>query len=154
MKNTLLMILLVAAIVGSYFFVDFNSLFNQARGEIKFAQQSDDCDLHKGPCKVTLEDGTSFNLEVFPKDIPLMKTVTFKITSENFKEEMIPLEVYAKNMNMGTQKIKLKKVNDNEYEANVILPTCIRGNMKWNADIVMDKLSHRVGAKFKFKTDY
>ena len=57
-------------------------------------------------------------------------------------------------MNMGTQKIKLKKVNDNEYESNVILPTCIRGNMQWNADIVMDKLSHRVGAKFKFKTDY
>jgi hypothetical protein len=154
MKNTFLMIIFVAAIIGSYFFVDFNSLFNDARGEVKFAQQSDDCDLHEGPCKITLEDGTSFNLEVYPKDIPLMKPVTFKITSENYNKDIISIDVYAKNMNMGTQVIKLKKTSDNNYESNVILPTCIRGNMKWNADIIIDKLSHRVGAKFKFKTDY
>lgn len=154
MKNTIVMIFLVATIVGGYFFVDFNKLFNDARGDVKFVLQSDDCDLHKGPCKISLEDGSSFNLEVFPKDIPLMKPIKFKITSENYDKEIITLAIYAKNMNMGIQKVKLKKINDNSYESNVILPTCIRGNMQWNADIVMDKLSHRVGAKFKFKTDY
>jgi len=154
MKSILAMIFIVAAIVGGYFFVDFNSMFNDARGEVKFVSQNDNCDLHKGPCKISLEDGTSFNLEVFPKDIPLMKSVKFKIISENYTQEDISLDVYAKNMNMGSQNIKLKKIKDNEYESNVILPTCIRGNMKWNADIILDRLSHRVGAKFKFKTDY
>ncbi len=154
MKNILLMFFLVAIIVGGYFFVDFNSLANDVRGEVKFVSQNENCDLHDGPCKVTLEDGTIFNLEVYPKDIPLMKPIRFKIISENFTKDSIPLEVYAKNMNMGKQKIILKKVKNNEYESNVILPTCIRGNMKWNADIILDKLSHRVGAKFKFKTDY
>ncbi len=154
MKNIIAMIFLVSIFAGGYFFVDFSSLFNDVRGEIKFAEQNDKCDLHAGPCKITLEDGTSFKLEVFPKDIPLMKTVKFKIISENYDKPDIPLELYAKNMNMGTQIIKLNKIKENLYESNVILPTCIRGNMKWNADIVMDKVSHRVGAKFKFKTDY
>lgn len=154
MKNTILMIVLVASIVGGYFFVDYNSLFDDARGDVKFALQNQDCDLHDGDCTITLEDGTSFNLEVFPKDIPLMKPVKFKVTSENYDGENIVLAVYAKNMNMGTQNIKLKKIKNNEYESDIILPTCIRGNMKWNADIVMDKVSHRIGAKFKFKTDY
>jgi len=154
MKNILAMIFLVAAIIGGYFFVDFGSLLNDARGDVKFVSQNENCDLHNGPCNISLEDGTSFNLEIFPKDIPLMKTVKFKITSENYTKKNITLDVYAKNMNMGTQSIKLKKIKDNEYESSVILPTCIRGNMKWNADIILDKLSHRVGAKFKFKTDY
>jgi len=154
MKNIFFMFLLVTALVGSYFFVDFNSLFNDVRGEVKFTSQLDECDLHKGPCDITLEDGTNFALEVFPKDIPLMKTVTFKITSKNYNKDIIPLDIYAKNMNMGTQMITLKKVNNNEYESTAVLPTCIRGNMKWNVDIVLDKLTHRVGAKFKFQTDY
>jgi len=154
MKNIILMTLTVAAIVGGYLFIDFNSLFNDARGEVKFISQNENCDLHNGPCDIVLEDGTRFNLEVFPKDIPLMKPVRFKITSQNYDKEYIPIEVFAKNMNMGKQKVQLKKIKDNEYESNVILPTCIRGNMKWNADIILDKISHRVGAKFKFQTDY
>ena len=154
MKNIFLMFLLVTAIIGGYFFIDFNTLANDVRGEVKFVSQNNNCDLHEGPCKISLEDGTSFNLEVFPKEIPLMKPVRFKITSEKYNENNIVLEVYAKNMNMGTQNIKLEKIKENEYESTVILPTCIRGNMKWNADIILDKLSHRVGAKFKFKTDY
>jgi len=154
MKNIIGMIFLVAALVGGYFFLDFGSLFKDPRGEVVFTSQLDDCDLHKGPCKITLEDGKSFNLEVYPKDIPLMKPVKFKITSENYNEDVLPLAVYAKNMNMGTQMITLKKVNNNEYESTAVLPTCIRGNMKWNVDIVLDKLTHRVGAKFKFQTDY
>lgn len=154
MKSIFLMIFIVVTLVGGYFFVDFKTLFNDARGEVKFAEQLNNCDLHHGPCSITLEDGVNFNLEVFPKDIPLMKPMKFKITSQNYEADTVLLEVYAKNMNMGTQKIKLKKIKDNEYESNVILPTCIRGNMKWNADIILDKLSHRVGAKFKFQTDY
>ena len=148
------MLFLVASIVGGYFFVDFNSLANDMRGDIKFVSQTDKCDLHDGPCEISLEDGTQFMLEVFPKEIPLMKPVKFTVKSEKYDKEELSLEVYAKNMNMGKQKITLKKVTNNQYESNVILPTCIRGNMKWNADIILDKISHRVGAKFKFQTDY
>lgn len=154
MKNIFIMILLVTAIVGSYFVLDFGSLFKDPRGEVKFVAQVDNCDLHNGPCSITLEDGKSFSLEVFPKDIPLMKPLKFRIISDKYDDEILPMAIYSTNMNMGTQLIELKKIKNNEYESTVILPTCIRGNMNWNADIVFDKISHRMGAKFKFKTDY
>lgn len=150
MKDVFLGVLLVIVIVSGYIFIDFNKFIKAENSDVKFTLQSKQCDLHEKPCEIKLENDVSFILEIFPKEIPLMKPLKFKIKTKNYDEETINLFIYATNMQMGTQKIVLNKIKNNEYEAKVILPTCIEGNMIWDTDVVLGK----IGAKFKFKTDY
>jgi len=154
MKNSVVMVLLVISMVVGYFSIDFDSLMSYEQKDVKFTTQNSDCDLHEGPCKIELENKSSFELLVGEKEIPLMKPVKFTITTKNYHKETLPLNIYALNMNMGIQNFTFKKVKENVYESNVILPTCIRGNMNWNAEIILDSVSEKVGAKFQFKTDH
>jgi len=154
MKNSVIMILAVASIVFVYFSIDFDSLLSYEQKDVNFITQHSDCDLHNKPCTIVLENGNSFELEIGQKEIPLMKPIKFTVTTKNYNKPTLPLNIYATNMNMGIQNFNFKKVKDNVYESNVILPACIRGNMKWNAEIILEETQTRVGAKFQFKTDH
>ncbi|RDX33475.1 hypothetical protein DZA31_00730 [Arcobacter sp. HD9-500m-PIT-SAG02] len=154
MKNSVIMLALVASLTFAYFSIDFDSLMSYEQKDVKFITQHHDCDLHTGPCQIVLENGSSFELEVSEKDIPLMKPVKFTVITNNYNKSTLPLHIYATNMHMGIQNFEFKKVKENVYESNVILPTCIKGNMKWNAEIILEESQKRVGAKFQFKTEH
>ncbi|NQY94765.1 MAG: hypothetical protein HRT43_11405 [Campylobacteraceae bacterium] len=154
MKNSVIMVALVASMIFAYFSIDFNALMSYEQKDVKFITQHSDCDLHTAPCQIVLENGKSFELEVSEKDIPLMKPVKFTVTTNNYNKPTLPLQIYATNMLMGIQHFEFKKIKENVYESNVILPTCIRGNMKWNAEIILEEFQTRVGAKFQFKTEH
>ena len=145
-------LLVITAIVGGYFFVDFNKLYNSFRGEVQFSVQDKSCDLHKSECEVIVQDGTKFKLEVFPKEIPLMKELKFQLKSSDKNLDDLTLRIYATNMFMGYFNLKFQNLGNGIYEAKGTLPTCPVGNMKWNADIELDKLSERIGARFQFQT--
>lgn len=151
-KTLIIQIFVIASIVGGYFFIDFNEVYNSLKGEASYITQKSDCDLHKEPCEVITEDGTKFTLEVFPKEIPLMQTLKFKLTSSNDKLENLNLNIYATNMFMGYFNLKFENLGNGLYEAKGTLPTCPVGNMQWNADIELDKITQRTGARFQFQT--
>ena len=151
-KTLIVQLTVIFAIVGSYFFIDFNEVYNSLRGEVKFAIQDKNCDLKKGPCEVTVKDGTKFELEVFPKHIPLMENITFRVKSSNDKLDNLNINIYATNMLMGYFNLKFKNLGNGIYETKGTLPTCPVGNMQWNADIELNKISERIGARFQFKT--
>jgi len=151
-KTLLVQIFVIASIVGAYFFIDFNKVYNSLRGEVEYVTQNTNCDLHKSPCEITTKDGTKFTLEVFPKEIPLMENLKFKLTSSNDKLENLKINIYATNMFMGYFNLKFENLGNGIYEANGTLPTCPVGNMQWNADIELDKITQRTGARFQFQT--
>jgi len=151
-KTLIVQLVVIISIVAAYFLVDFNSVYNSFRGDVQYVTQSSDCDLHKGPCEVVIKDGTKFQLEVFPKEIPLMQNLKFKLTSSNNKLENLDVNIYATNMFMGEFRLKFKKLENGEYEAMGTLPTCPVGKMKWNADIELNKIDERIGARFQFQT--
>lgn len=152
-KSIILPIIGILAIVLAYFFVDFNALYQSFKGEAKFIEQDKKCDLHKTSCTIKIQDGTSFELSVEPKTIPLMKPLKFSIKSNNPDLKDLYVNIYATNMFMGDYKLPLKNLGDGNYESIATLPTCPVGDMQWNADIRVEKIDKTIGARFQFKTD-
>lgn len=143
----------ILAIVLGYFLIDFNALHQSLKGEAKFVIQDKNCDLKKSSCLIKVQDGTTFELDLDPKTIPLMKAIKFKVKSNNHELKDLYLNIYATNMMMGELNTPLKNLGNGNYESIVTLPTCIVGGMKWNADIRIEKLNETIGARFQFKTD-
>lgn len=141
------------SIVLGYFLIDFNAFYQSFKGEAKFILQDKKCDLHEKSCTITIQDGTSFELNIEPKTIPLMQSLKFSIKSNNPNLKDLYLNIYATNMFMGDFNIPIKNRVDGIYEATGTLPTCPAGDMEWNADIRLEKLNETIGARFQFKTD-
>lgn len=152
-KNAILQIGIVLFVVVGYFLIDFSSLYQFFKGEAKLITQNSTCDLHKSSCKIEIQDGTTFDLEINPKSIPLMQSIKFSIKSNKTELKELYLNVYTTNMLMGEFNLPLKNLGNGNYEAIGTLPTCQVGNMKWNADIRIEKLNETIGARFQFKTD-
>jgi len=152
-RDTIIAISIIAVIVVSYFMIDFNALYQSFKGEAQFVTQNKKCDLHKTSCEIKLQNGTTFELEVTPKTIPLMEELTFSIKSNNPNLENLKLNIYATNMFMGEFNLPIKNLGDGNYKAVGTLPTCPVGDMQWNADIRIEKLDKTIGARFQFKTD-
>lgn len=154
MKNkkffTLLFIeILVIVGVASYFFVDSASIYKYFFGDIKYYEQSKNCDLHVKSCSANIPTVGRITFDIEPKDIPLMKPLTFTATTDgDIDKDELDLHIYATNMNMGYYNLKMKKISKNKYQVKNILPTCITGGMIWRAEVVFG----RVGGAFIFKT--
>lgn len=152
-KNAIILVVAIVAIVIAYFFIDFSSLHQSLKGDAQFITQDKECDLHKKSCYVKIQDGTSFELSIEPKSIELMKPLQFLVKSNNSNLKGLYLNIYATNMFMGEFKLPLQNMGKGAYKATATLPTCTVGNMKWNADIRVKKLSKTIGARFQFETD-
>ena len=151
-KTLFLQIFVISIIAGAYLFVDFNKLYASIKGDTSYITQDASCDLHKEACEITIEDGTKFTLEVFPKHIPLMENLRFKVHSSNKDLKNLKLNIYATNMFMGDFFLDLKPQEDGSLEAKGTLPTCPVGKMQWNADLKVEKLTQDIGARFQFQT--
>jgi hypothetical protein len=152
-RNAILQVGVVLFIVVGYFLIDFSSLYQSFKGKAEFITQASSCDLHKSSCSVKIQDGTTFDLEINPKSIPLMQNIKFSIKSNKTDLKELYLNIYATNMFMGEFNLPIKNLGNGYYEAVGTLPTCPVGNMNWNADIRVDKLNKTIGARFQFKTD-
>ena len=152
-KSTILQVAVVLFVVVGYFLIDFSSLYQSFKGEAKFITQASTCDLHKSSCSIEIQDGTTFELDINPKSIPLMQSIKFSIKSNKTDLNELYLNIYATNMFMGDFNLPIKNLGNGNYEAIGTLPTCPVGDMKWNADIRIEKLDKIIGARFQFKTD-
>lgn len=139
---------------GIYFLIDFDkiSFFNSQRDKI-FIKQDKNCDLLQANCTINLSNNQSVTFSVSPKHIPLMKPLTFEAITTNIHKNSLNLKIYATNMNMGIHNFTLSKIAPNRYKGTGILPTCIVGDMVWNADITSKEFLNKKAARFTFKTD-
>jgi len=128
-------------------------LYQSVKAKAEFVTQNKKCDLHKKSCTIKIADGTTFELNIEPKTIPLMQPLKFIIKSNNYNLQGLYLNIYATNMFMGDFKLPIKNIGNGNYEAVGTLPTCPVGDMQWNADIRVEKLTKTIGARFQFKTD-
>ena len=152
LKSAILQVVVVLFIVVGYFLIDFSSLYQSFKGEAQFITQDSNCDLHQSSCIVKIQDGTTFELSINPKSIPLMQALKFEIKSNNKELKDLHLNIYATNMFMGDFNLPIKNLGNGKYEAIGTLPTCPVGNMIWNADIRVEKINKTIGARFQFKT--
>jgi len=139
-------------IVVGYFTIDFNSIYQSFKSEVKYISQDENCNLHKNSCKIIVQDGTELELSIEPKEILLMKPLRFFIKSNKDNLKNLTLNIYAIDMFMGEFYLPIKNLGNGNYEANGTLPACPVSNMKWNADIIIEKPMEDIGARFQFET--
>ena len=142
----------VVVLIGAYVLIDSHDVYQWWVGNTHFAQGNGACDLHVSACEATLNDGSLLSLEIEPKSIPLMKPLQFKVTS-TIDVPSMEIKLFATNMNMGLHTITLKQTSKGTYEGEGMLPTCIMGNMIWQANVILNQLTQSQGAIFTFKTD-
>jgi len=147
-----LSILVLLVLILTYIFVDFNKIY-QSMGPEKELIVQENCDLHHEACEITLQNGKTISLEVFPKTLPLMKPLIFKVYSSNQALDKMPLRIYSTNMFMGSFDFILKDIGEGYYEAKGIIPTCVVGKMNWNADLIIPDNNKLIGARYQFKTE-
>jgi len=152
-RSIVAQVAIVLFIVLGYFLIDFNVIYQGFRGKANFVTQASSCNLHKGSCKIIIQDGTSFELSVSSRQIPLLKPIKFLIKSNKDNLNNLVLDIYATNMFMGDFHFPIKNIGNGSYETYGVLPTCSVGNMKWNAEIRIEKIDKTIGARFQFKTD-
>ena len=140
------------SLICAYFVIDSSDIYKWYVGNTTFAKQSSTCDLHKSACEVLLKDGSSIVLSIYPKNIPLMKSLKFSVKTKGIKLDKLQLKIYATNMNMGLTQATLKKIKPNLYVGHVTLASCIQGGMIWNANIIANEPQKSLGATFEFKT--
>ena len=150
LKWLLFEIIMIAAI-GSYIFVDSHDVYRWWVGDTHFVHVTNACDLHTSTCEVTLKDGSLLSLDIEPKTIPLMKPLQFRVTS-NIDLPSIEIKLFATNMNMGLHTIALKQTSKGVYEGEGMLPTCVVGNMIWQANVILNQPTQSQGAIFIFQT--
>jgi len=143
---------LVIGAIGTYLFIDSSDVYRWWVGETHFVYADPTCDLHVKSCEVKLSDGHKVLFDIEPKSIPLMKPLSFTVTSE-IDLPSIEIKLFATNMNMGFHTFKLTKIAEGRYQGEGILPTCVVGNMIWEAHVIFNENKQSQGAIFTFQTD-
>ena len=144
--------IIAVLLIGAYIFIDSHDVYRWWVGDTHFVQTNTPCDLHVTACEATLKDGSLLSLDIEPKTIPLMKPLLFKVTSEVVLPS-IEIKLFATNMNMGLHTIKLTQTSKGVYEGEGMLPTCVMGNMIWQANVILNQTTQSQGAIFTFQTD-
>lgn len=145
--------IVIVCSVASYFLLDSHDVYQWWVGQTHFTPAPKECNLHNTACNVTLENNLNVTFDISPKPIPLMKTLTFRAQIENIDLPYLELKLFATNMNMGFHSFKLYAKGNGIYEGEGILPTCIVGNMIWQANLILNTSSQSLGAIFSFQTD-
>jgi hypothetical protein len=141
-------------VVLGLIFIDGTTLERWLDGEVHFAYPSPECDLSTSPCRILLADGSTMELDIHPRGIPLMTPLSLSLRTTGIQTATLPLKIYATNMDMGVHRFTFTQEEEGYYTAKGILPTCIAGNMQWHGEVTLEKQfqGKRIGAQFRFKT--
>ena len=138
--------------IGAYILIDASDVYRWWVGGTHFSTPTSACNLHEERCSATLKDGSIVTFEIVPKTIPLMKPLHFIVTTSH-ELSAVDLKLFATNMNMGFHAFSLKPTQKGVYEGEGTLPTCIVGDMIWQANVILNDTHESLGATFTFKTD-
>lgn len=110
-----------------------------------------DCDIHTGPCSASLED-LRVTLEVNPKPVRAMEDLTFtvRVAGEKFVGDPY-IDLGMPSMNMGRNRVSLKKTGKSVYEGKGVIVRCPSGRRTWKARVTVP---HAGSVEFVFDVVY
>lgn len=110
------------------------------------------CDLHQGPCTRQFEDGHTVRFSIQPNPIKVMELLTLEVVTSYESPWSVEVDFSGVDMNMGFNRPALKAVGEGRYRGETMLPTCIRGRMIWEADVLIRTAEGYRSAPFRFTT--
>ncbi|HEY5762977.1 MAG TPA: hypothetical protein VIS73_07195 [Rhodocyclaceae bacterium] len=106
------------------------------------------CDLNRGPCTFTLDNGESGRIALSPRPLPLMKPIAIGIEAP---VRTARLDFQGTTMDMGFNQATLRRDDQGRLSGSALLPVCATGAMRWRVDLYLDD-SPTATARFEFDT--
>jgi hypothetical protein len=109
------------------------------------------CDIQKGPCAKELA-GLIVSMDILPKPVTAMKELKFQVTLSGGTPETAPyIDLGMPGMNMGPNRVELRRVRDNVFEGQGIIVRCPSGRKTWKATVTVPEAGK---AEFIFDVIY
>jgi len=95
------------------------------------------CDIQQGPCTKEFS-GMTVTLDIQPKPVKAMKDLRFQVTVSGGKGNAAPyIDLGMPGMNMGPNRVELRRVKDNVFEGQGIIVRCPSGRRTWIATVTL-----------------
>jgi hypothetical protein len=116
------------------------------------AEVDKSCNLNKQACTLTIAKIGEVTFSILPQPIPLVSELTLSVKTDIKEIEQVLVDFSGLDMQMGPNKVLLKKINTHEYTGKGMLPVCIRYSMNWQAAIYIETSNGLYMAPFQFET--
>jgi hypothetical protein len=115
------------------------------------SSQPTNCNIQEGSCTQDLSD-RKITLDIHPKPVKAMNELTFRVTITGRKLSSNPyIDLGMPGMNMGPNRVHLKRVDKRVYEGVGIIVRCSSGRRIWRAMVTIPNLGE---AMFIFDVIY
>lgn len=119
---------------------------------IATADSSVYCDLHQGPCTREFDDGRRVTLSITPNPVKVMEPLTLKVETTSESPWSVEVDITGISMNMGYNRPMLKEAGKGVFTGESMLPTCIRKEMDWEANVLIRTAEGYLSAPYRFTT--
>ena len=98
------------------------------------------CSIQEKPCTKELA-GISVTLDILPKPVMAMKDLKFQVTLSGEKKTAIPyIDLGMPGMNMGPNRVELRRIKDNVFEGQGVIVRCASGGRTWKATVSLPEV--------------
>ncbi len=110
------------------------------------------CDLRQGECLLKLPNGGQVSFSISPNHIPVLQPLELKVTISDIKVSAIEVDFVGVDMDMGYNRSKLQKIDEQHFKGKVIIPVCAHSKMEWEARMLLKTDKGLSMAPFRFYT--
>jgi len=110
------------------------------------------CDLRQGKCLSKLPNGAQVSLTITPNSIPILRPLELNVTIDSIKVSAIEVDFVGIDMDMGYNRSKLDKVDQQHFRGKAVIPVCVRSKMEWEARVLLQTDNGLMMAPFRFHT--
>ena len=94
------------------------------------------CDIQKGPCTREL-GGLTVTLDILPRPVTAMKDLKFQVMLSHEKTCIPYIDLGMPGMNMGPNRVELRRVKENVFEGQGVIVRCPSGRRTWKATVTL-----------------
>lgn len=110
------------------------------------------CRLDRGPCRVMLDRKGWLELTVSPRPVPAGTPFVASLALRDVDARRVALEFEGADMNMGLFRQVLAPLPAGGFAADVTLPVCATGAMRWRTRLVVRTAGETLIAPFDLVT--
>lgn len=110
------------------------------------------CDLQRAACRSELPDGSRIELAFAERPAPLVRPFAVAATVDGPAPAKIEIDFAGLDMDMGLNRKPLQAAGAGRYVAQVVLPVCISGGMRWRATLLIERNGQRLALPYEFTT--
>ena len=111
---------------------------------------ADGCDLNQTTCAAAVPGGGSIELSITPHPVPVVQPLAVVVTLSGITANKGELDFQGVAMEMGYNRITLKRESDTRLVGTATIPVCVTGRMLWRATLILENDTRKIAVPFLF----